>query len=288
MKRTDGSTHITAANTVRDRFWAWAHDAHSYDNEWGLPKNGRMTPVEGAHYLGVPNIIMIRRAGKPTLPFEQYAVPFKSLKRVCWSITGGGGVTSDEERKHVLQLASSMPNMMGVFMDDFFLFGPEGDKPQDEKAGTSAVSAALTVEQVRGIRKQLEDVKGRKLDVGVTLYTHQFCEASRIRAHLELCDIVSQWTWNPRDLKSLPENLEKLKAIVADREIWLGCYMWDFANSKPITIDLMRYQCELGLKWLKQGKIGAMIFLATNICDLDLEAVEWTRQWIAEVGDQTL
>ena len=31
-----------------------------------------------------------------------------------------------------------------------------------------------------------------------------------------------------------------------------------------------------------------MIFLATNICDLGLEAVEWTRQWIAQVGDQPL
>ena len=45
-------------------------------------------------------------------------------------------------------------------------------------------------------------------------------------------------------------------------------------------------QCELGLEWLKQGRIDGMIFLASCICDLDLETVEWTRKWIQKVGDQ--
>jgi hypothetical protein len=39
---------------------------------------------------------------------------------------------------------------------------------------------------------------------------------------------------------------------------------------------------------LREGKIEGMIFLASNICDLDLETVEWTRRWIADVGDQSL
>ena len=47
-------------------------------------------------------------------------------------------------------------------------------------------------------------------------------------------------------------------------------------------------QCELGLEWLKQGRIDGMIFLASCICDLDLETVEWTRKWIQKVGDQEL
>lgn len=28
------------------------------------------------------------------------------------------------------------------------------------------------------------------------------------------------------------------------------------------------------------------IFPTNNVCDMDFEAVEWTRRWIAEVGDQ--
>ncbi len=406
---------------VRDRFWAWAHDAHCYDNSYGLPRNGRITPVEGAHYLGVPNVIFVRYAGKPAPPFEQYAVPFKSLKQVYWSIAGAGGATSEEERKAVLQLAASQPNLTGVFMDDFFQIEATAGKPhwlagndasfpvqltvtfpeavqptelelvQSEwptgdyrskdfavevsangsdwqeatrgqlpnapgavlvvrlpgtaiqalrvkilsthdargamscglrrlrlrtataeiplapaRASASSVfpgheaqnvlgnqppasgeaPAALSVEQVRTIRQQLANVKGRRLDLGVTLYTYQL--EPRIRSHLELCDVVSLWTWNFEDLRALADNFEKLRALAPGKRILLGCYMWGFGSGKPIPLDLMRHQCELGLQWLKQGKIEGMIFLATNICDLGLEAVEWTRQWIAQVGDQSL
>lgn len=31
-----------------------------------------------------------------------------------------------------------------------------------------------------------------------------------------------------------------------------------------------------------------MIFLASNVCDLEPEAVEWTRRWIAECSRHAL
>jgi hypothetical protein len=31
-----------------------------------------------------------------------------------------------------------------------------------------------------------------------------------------------------------------------------------------------------------------MRFIANTVCDLDLPGVEWTRKWIAEVGDEPL
>ncbi|MCL5096111.1 MAG: discoidin domain-containing protein [Candidatus Omnitrophica bacterium] len=414
-------TPAQAGEKVRDRFWAWAHDAHCYDNSYGLPRNGRITPVEGAHYLGVPNIILIRYNGKPAPPYEQYAVPFKSLKKIFWSITGAGGATSVEDRNYTLQLAASMPSITGVFMDDFFhigggeakpnwlaqnnptfpvaltvtLAGParptrleleqsdwhsgdyrskdfavdlsaDGDRweetargvlpntagapkkvtlPGDQvralririlstydtagalscglrrvrlwagedgiplneakatasssypdheaesvlsekKKPASEAAAALSVQQLREIREELNHVNGRRLDLGVTLYTNQL-EPS-ILSHLEFCDVVSLWTWNFEDLKDLESNFEKLKEMVPNKRILLGCYMWGFGSGKPVPLDLMRKQCELGLKWLKEGRIWGMIFLATNICDLGLEAVEWSRQWIAQVGDHPL
>jgi len=405
--------------TVRDRFWAWAHEAHVYDGLWGLPMNGRITPVEGAHFLGVPNIIMIRYEGEPAPPFEQYAVPFRSLKRVDWSLTGASGATSEEEREHVFRLAAGMPNLTGVFLDDFFTFtgtakphwladnhpvfpvqltlqldaalpltrlelaqsdwpsgdyrsadfrvealdadgawqpiasgklpnaagarvgvpldgtlraqlrlailgthdvrdarscglsglrlwtrteavagnrvrwqassshaghGPEnlaqGEGPDEPEA-----PAALSVEQLRTIRSRL-DLQGRHLTLGVTLYTHQL--APRIRAHLNACDVVSLWTWEADDLVDLEANFARLKSLAPDKAVRLGCYLWDFGARRPMPVEAMKRQCEFGLQQLRAGAIEGMIFLATNVCDLRLETVEWTRAWIAEVGPQTL
>ena len=55
-----------------------------------------------------------------------------------------------------------------------------------------------------------------------------------------------------------------------------------------MPMDRMQKQCDLGLRWLREGRIEGMVFLANTICDLSLEPVEWTRRWIEEVGDEPL
>jgi hypothetical protein len=61
--------------------------------------------------------------------------------------------------------------------------------------------------------------------------------------------------------------------------------MWDYGAKQPMPVETMKRQCETGLRWLKAGRIDGMIFLASCICDLDLPAVEWTREWIAKAGE---
>jgi len=266
--------------TVRDAIWIWGHYQGSYDNDWALPRNSPITPLQGARSMGVQNLIMIRYNGKPAPPYDAYAAQFRGLKKIMWSVTGAGGATSEKDREAVFALAAKMPNITGVFMDDFFHF------TQVKELRGERVPAALSVEDLRQIRKRLT-VGGRKLDLGVTLYVSQL--DPRITAHLDQCDIVSLWTWESANLAHLEENLAKFQAIMPGKRVLLGLYMWDFSDArKPMPLELMKKQCGLALKWLREGRIEGMIFLATNICDMNLEAVNWSRHWIAEVGDQPL
>ena len=50
----------------------------------------------------------------------------------------------------------------------------------------------------------------------------------------------------------------------------------DFGTDQPMPLAAMRHQCEVGLRWLREGQVEGPIFLATNLCDLELDAVEWT------------
>ncbi len=266
--------HSTAQSTVQDKLWLWGHDTGAHNDSWGLPRSSRITPAEAAFYLGVPNLIMVRYRGRPALPFDQYALPLRALKRVVWSVVGAGGQTDERERAHVLDLAARHPNITGLMLDDFF---------GSEQPAQGDTPAALPADQLRDLRSRLT-VAGRRLDLWAVLYEHQLDRP--LAPYLELLDVVSFWTWDSGRLQGLEDNLGRLEQQAPRCGKVLGCYLWDYGKKTPMPLHLIQHQCELGLDWLRNGRIEGMIFLASCLCDLELEAVEWTRNWIARVGDQ--
>ena len=273
---------------VHDRLWAWGHYEGIYNGQFQLPGTSRITPIEGAAYLGVSNLIFVRYTGKPEYPWDQYAIPFRAMHRVMWSATGASGHTSAEERQHVLELAGKNPNITGLFLDDFFQNRP-ANAATGEKPGLKAV---MSLDEMRQLRQQLlipsqcVRIVPRRLELGVTLYTNQLDPA--ISPYLELCDLVSVWTWKAADLLKLEENMQRFWKMSPRSRTLLGLYMWDFGAGKPMPVAAMQHQCDLGLKWLREGRVEGLILLGTNVCDLNLEAVEWARAWIARVGNEPL
>ncbi len=266
---------------VKDMFWIWGHEVGSHNNRFGLKGASRMTPAEGAFYLGVSNLIMVRFPFgpgdmRPSPPFDQYMLALSPLKQVVWSIVGASGRAEPDEVGIVLDLARRFPNICGVIMDDFF-------KMKQNDDGQIAV---YTPDELKAIKKRLT-VDGKKLELWVTLYTHNL-NLPNVEKHLEQCDVITYWTWHADELKKLEQNLNRLEEVMPHSRKMLGCYMWDYGSRNPMPVYLMQHQCNLGLKWLLEGRIEGMIFLASCICDLGLDAVEWTRQWIREVKEKTL
>ena len=134
-------------------------------------------------------------------------------------------------------------------------------------------------------RERLQGFK-RPLDLWVVVYDHQNMEGCQ--EHLAHCDVLSYWSWKASDLTSLEERFRGFVDATPGKRRVLGCYMWDYGQRRPMEARDMEHQCELGLKWLREGDIEGMILLASCICDLDLEAVEWTREWVAKVGGEEL
>lgn len=261
--------------TVRDRLWLWTHAAGSHDTDYGsMPRPSRMTPAEGAFYMGVPNVMFIRYKGNPPLEqYDQYALSFRPLDRVVWSLTGASGATSEDDVRRALDLAAHCPNLTGFVLDDFF-------RPP---AGSG--NAALTVEQLRGVRQRLA-FDGRQRELFVVFYDADF--ERPVRAHLDLIDHLCFCTWMADDVRHLERNFERLERSAPGHGIYLGCYLYDYGKLRPMPLDLMQHQCECALRWLHKGRVQGVIFLTNNVCDLGFEAVEWTRQWIAQVGGQPL
>lgn len=260
-------------DAVRDRLWLWGHPAGSHtkrDPQWGVPGRSSIEPVEAARYMGIPNVVMVRYELEPEPPFEEYARPFAELDRVVWSIEGAGG----DDVEAALELREVLPNLEGIIMDDYFGRVAEG---HDE--------GAFSLGALQALKPKLAGVKP-PLDLWVVLYMHELAMGERLRPHLELCDVVTLWTWRAAELADLETNMAACDEITAGRRRVLGLYMWDYGTGNPMPLDAMGRQCEVALKWLHEGRIEGMIFLASCICDLGLETVEWTRRWIAEHGDE--
>ncbi|HVF09198.1 MAG TPA: hypothetical protein VNA16_00235 [Abditibacteriaceae bacterium] len=258
-------------STIRDRLWLWGHEAGSHNEEWNLPAASQIMPAQAAENMGIPNIIMVRYRQEFDAPY--YAASLRGMERVVWSIVGAGGLNEGIEMAPLRQMAMNYPNWRGVMMDDFFF-----------STGHDA-TAVHTADDLKAIQNQLS-VNGRKLDLWVVLYDHQL--KMPVQNHLAQCDVLNYWTWRARDLDKLEANFARAEALAPACRKVLGCYMWDYGDKKPLPAELMRQQCELGLQWLRAGRIEGIVFLASCICDLDIEAVNWTSEWIRQVGDEPL
>jgi hypothetical protein len=267
--------------TLRDRLWMWGHDAGSLKKTYGFgSKGGDIMPGDAIKTMGIPNVCMVRFTGTPLPPYDDYVKQFAHAKRLTWSfVDGDRGHTTEQKRRQALDLAAKLPNFVGLDMDDFFL---EKGAPKTE--GGEA-QAHLSVEQVQKVREELV-VKGRRLDLSLVLYSNQLNPA--IKRHIDLVDAVYFWTWQASDLKNLEANFAAYRKIAPAKRTLLGLYMWDFGDKKPIPQALMEHQCRLGLEWLKKGEVEGLIFHCTPLCDMNLEAVEWSKRWIALHADDVV
>ncbi len=275
-----GST-VPDDRTLRDRLWMWGHDAGSLTAEFGIGgKDSDIEPADALEYMGIPNICVVRFTGTPLPPFDDFVKQFANTKRFTWSIVDGAkNFTTEEKKRQALDLAAKHPNLVGLDLDDFFL---SDGAPQS--AGQEA-HAHLTVAQLRELRQELV-VEGRKLDLSMVVYSKQL--KPMIKQHIDLVDAVYFWTWRASELINLEANFAKYRQIVPDKRTLLGIYMWNFGEKKTIPVALMEHQCRLALEWIKQGKIEGLIFHCTPLCGMKLEAVEWSRAWIARHADEII
>ncbi len=265
--------------TLRDRLWMWGHDPGSLKKGYGIGSADEdMRPGDALRYMGIPNVCMVRFTGTPLPPFDDYVKQFADARRLTWSfVDGATNYTTEQKKQQALQLAATQPNLIGLDMDDFFI----GDAVPKTEGGEA--KAHLSVAQVEQVKQEIV-VQGRRLDLSIVVYSNQLHPA--IKPHLDLADLVYFWTWRGRDLEKLEANFEAYRKLVPAKRTLLGIYMWDFGEKKPLPVALMEHQCRLGLQWLKRGAIEGLIFHCTPLCGMDLEAVKWSRDWIALHADE--
>jgi len=169
-------------------------------------------------------------------------------------------------------MAHRTPNFVGIYMDDFFR----------EKPDAEGRLATFKPDELRALQQRLKG-PDKKLDLNATLYTHLLDRP--IADYLAEIDKVTLWTWKSLDLAILDQNLRKLERLAPKARKIMGVYMVDYDEGASVPIPAMQHQLDLGLRWLRDGRIEGMMFIGNTVMDLGFEAVELTRQWILNVRD---
>lgn len=166
------------------------------------------------------------------------------------------------------------------------------DRRGRNAADVSLIDSFRMIEQLKSIRKSKRAsgnsrnvgeemvINGRGRPLYVVVYEYQL--GLPIQEHLKFCDKITFWTWTADKLQGLERNFARLEEIAPDTGKLLGCYLWDYGRKRPMPLETIPQQCETGIQLLRAGQIEGMIFLASNICDIELPTVEYTRKWIDE------
>lgn len=276
-----GSAMIPYEGRLADRLWMWGHGAGSTDTLYGIPTGHGIDEADAIRSMGITNLCVIRwlnlpkpeNEGDPSKPpFANFCKTLTDVKRVAWSVVDGGTQSYEQKKAWAFDLAEKLPNLTTFFFDDFFIGTPtlEGGRTEPE--------AHLTVAQLKEFRVEMS-AHLRRPELAAVLYSNQINE--HIVPHLNEFDVVSFWTWHATDLAALESNFRRYREFLPNKRTLLGIYMWDFGNQCPVTSEMMTHQLDFALEKYKRGEIEGMIFHCTPLCDIGLEAVEQSRQWIA-------
>jgi len=259
----------------KTKMWMWGHDAGAH-NMYNLPTPSKMSPLEGAMYLGTPNMCRVVFGNSPEPPFERDALALDVMDNVVWSIIGDSGSVRNDGGKAdiaaVAEVAKTHKNIIGGIMDDF----------QPSRLGGDPLVLAE-------FKKRLSEGAGRDMQLWTVAYTHDL-DRGDIVPFLDECDVATLWTWKSGDIFRLEESFGRFRALWGyDRPLYGGCYLWGYGDGGvPMPAGLLRFQLDTYYKWLHGHKIDGVIFCSNNVCDIGLEAVKIVKDWIYDHRDEKL
>jgi len=231
-----------------------------------------MTAMEGCSYFGIERCCRVVMCSHPKPPFDQESVAMEPLKEVVWSIVGACGTVEHNDGKgdldEVLRQSDMFGNVTGGVLDDFFV----------SKERREAFSPAALAK----IRDRLKTGSSRPLDLWIVVYATNL--ELPIQQYLDLCDVITFWTWKSEQLADMRENFERLVEMTPGKRHLNGCYMYDYGNNRPMPMDIMEKQAEQYQKWMLDGTSDGLVLCSNCCADVGLETVPWTRRWLKDLS----
>lgn len=256
---------------LRDMLWVWGNPEMAVPGPHTVETFAAASPAERAELLGVRNIILAGH-GLPADDLEAAAITGAAAgaDRLVWEITsgdnGGAPYVYGGTCARLSRLRERHPQVEAVLLDDMSSqMIPSGFRPED----------------IDAIRKALGE---NGPEIWGVYYSMNF-GVENIDEYIRRLDAINLWVWHAKDLPQLDAYVTECETRYPDKPIILGLYLYDYGDGRAMPPALLKEQCDTALKLAHAGRIEGVVFL--TITD-DAQAVAWTREWIAQVGDEPL
>ena len=266
-----GGQRLPYGCTVGDRLWMWGHHRDSFKGlkgtkeQYNLPFDTRIDMAAACREMNIPGCFVVRWTNMPTkAELPEYMKQFKETKRIGFSITDSAVESFDEKVRLGFEYADKMPNLTTLIMDDFWSGAGRG-------ADLAKIAAVREGTAVRGMK------------LGVVLYADANGVKREFRDVLDLCDEVTFWFWNGKNVGTIEAQVGRLRDLIGpEKPVLLGQYMWDFGGRRPMPGESMETQLAATSRLLSQKAIHGVIVHCTPLVDMNLDAVNVSRAWIKE------
>lgn len=265
---------------VLDRMWVWANPDMATPGEHTAASYAQAGSAERASILGLSNVVMAS-AGLPHDRdlAERWTAEVADAPRLVWEIMRDSYEPEEDKKEvyafdfkrridHLASLVKRYPQIEAVMVDDMT---------------SVAVERGLKPEHMGNIKTLLKS-RGLPLKLWGVLYTMNLSEEATDPIVREV-DVISLWVWHAKDLVDLEKYITECEKRYPGKPIELGLYMYDYGGGRRMPLDVHQQQCETALKLLHQNRIEGITFLTIKN---DAEVVQWTADWIKQVGKQEL
>lgn len=261
---------------LRDKMWLWGHPEGRYNHEFGNEGESRMTPMEACLYLGVRNTFMSPVGWK--VDRRQYNKSFITLREVGWECYKAG--ETPDLINPIIEEAKNFPNNGRVVFDDFKRQNRYGDY------------TTLKMEDLFEVNRRLHEDAPHPMSMWMVLYSGEFGNGKELdeafKPYIEPFDGIIMWVWKESDVPLFPEKFEEFKELTKHKRRMLGCYLYNFGESKQADPEVVKWQLDLYREKLMAGEIEGIVLHSNPMADLDYPAFEVAREWMLNHGDEEI
>ena len=222
--------------------------------EYKVRIRSRITPMEAAFMLDIPNVIMTTPQGEPA-PFSDeargYMESFYPLSRVLWGCDGIR-TRKGSDVAFVRELAHTYPNLHGAVSGD-------AETLAAARCELAEAQHPLSLWAMAEYGALPGDEVLRAVD-GIVLYTEGFLRAEDMQASLATLSYVQ------KEKKLIPaiSLYDRKRCLVVDTKEFARC-------------------CEQALEWLQTGRIHGIAFCSNAVMGTRQPAEYWLREWVERV-----